>query len=505
MSLRVGSGGQTEVEEYKTYLTNCLEERKKTFLHNYELVLQSPLPDPVHDLRVSIRRLNAIISLIEKLSQSSQLEIKNELKNLMQPLGVLRDVQVRMEWLKKLECDGSPAGRTIIEELETQEKRLISSLPEQLKSSAIEEIEKLDSLSVVDNLTRFINSEGSLPQLCHNEIVRLLAKFERREKRFHETDSVRDLHRARIAFKRFRYTIEIFYPFYPDFDAKELNSFQTKLGDFHDLDLLVNWLKSREEKIGEEDRKAFENLIRTVEEEKAKRFERVRKDIEGKKRLLMKWREFMKKAKKKSEKKEKSKLADLRHEVISLCERFDPDPPHAKYVSALALKLFDEFAKVGLHQLNEKYRTLLDYGCLLHDIGWVDGQRKHHKRSFEMIMASDLPLSKQDKLVIALIARFHRKADPDKKGSYHTLQGKKRDAIAKLSAIIRIADVLDRLHDQKAVIREARLDDQNVVIVVSKGSLNGIPEDAIAKKTAFFIKAYGKPVALVEAEEFQKI
>lgn len=497
----MASASQAETGNYENYLKNCLEERKKTFLRNYELVLQAPLPDAVHDLRVSIRRLNAIVALIEKLSQASKREIRDELKNLMKPLGVLRDVQVRIEWLKELKCDENPAGAAILAELAEEERNLITSLPEYLESSVVDEIKKLEPENFIEELTKAGESRGdSLAVLCHDEITRLLAKFERREKRFHETGETRDLHRARIAFKRFRYTIEIFYPFYPHFDAKELNSFQTKLGDFHDLDLMLNWLKTKEKNAFAEKKDDFEKLMKKLEEEKNKRFEKVKKDIVGKKKLLTKWREFMKKEKKKSGKKEKSQLADLRHEIISLCERFDPDPPHAKYVSALALKLFDEFAKRGLHDLDDKYRTLLDYGCLLHDIGWVDGQRKHHKRSFEMIMASDLPISKQNKLVIALIARFHRKADPDKKGSYHTLQGKKRDAIAKLAAIIRIADVLDRLHDQKAVIKEVRLDDRNVVIAVSKGSLSGLPQDAVAKKTAFFAKAYGKPVMLVEQD-----
>lgn len=488
-------------DKYKNYLVNCLEERKKIFLTNYALVLQAPLPEPVHDLRVSIRRLNAIIALIEKISQSPKNKIREELKNLMTPLGLLRDVQVRIEWLKKLKCDENHLGTVILSELEEEEKKLIESLPRQLKSYAVEEIKKLEISNFVKELTMLETSGGPpLSTLCHNEIVRLLAKFERREKRFHESGKTSDLHRARIAFKRFRYTIEIFYPFYPNFEAKQLNSFQTKLGDFHDLDLMLNWLIVREEKVSQSERKDFGKLIKVIEEEKIKRFDKVRKDIEGKKRLLTRWRNYMRKAKKKTAEKEMSELMDLRHEVISWCERFDPDPPHAKYVSALALKLFDEFARLGLHDLRGKYRTMLDFGCLLHDIGWVDGQSKHHKRSFEMIMNSDLPISKQNKLVIAFIARFHRKADPDKKGSYHALQGKKRDAIAKLAAIIRIADVLDRSHDQKAVIKEAQVNDKNVVVFVGWGSLNGIPDYAIAKKTFFFAKAYGKPVMLVETD-----
>ena len=184
--------------------------------------------------------------------------------------------------------------------------------------------------------------------------------------------------------------------------------------------------------------------------------------------------------------------------MVSFCERFDPDPPHARYVSQLALKLFDEFANLGLHDLGERYRTLLDYGCLLHDIGWVDGQQKHHKRSFEMIVESDLPLGRRNKLITALIARFHRKADPDKKGSFNTLQPKDRSAIGKMAAIIRIADVLDRLHDQNAKISKVNLDKDLVVISVLPGSLRDIPEAAIEKKTAFFPKAYGMPVVIIE-------
>jgi exopolyphosphatase/guanosine-5'-triphosphate,3'-diphosphate pyrophosphatase len=202
-----------------------------------------------------------------------------------------------------------------------------------------------------------------------------------------------------------------------------------------------------------------------------------------------------------SEKTGLSQNKKVHTQVVEICKKFDPDPSHAFHVSELALVLFDGLRNLGLHQLSEQYRQLLEYGCILHDIGWVDGQQKHHKRSFTMITESALSLTDRQKQLVAFIARFHRKAEPGGQEQFQTLPIKEREAIAKLSAIIRIADVLDRFHNQKVTIKDMVLDPAGVIIMISGEFLKIIPQSTLYKKIAYFNKAFGIPAILTEKSD----
>ncbi len=191
----------------------------------------------------------------------------------------------------------------------------------------------------------------------------------------------------------------------------------------------------------------------------------------------------------------------VRDEVVSYCLRFDPDPAHALHVATLAVVLFDELKKLGLHTGACEYRALLEYGALLHDIGWISGQKQHHKVAFTMIQESPLPLTREEKHIVALVARYHRKAEPGDQPEFQALAEPVRDIVSKLAAIIRIADGLDRLHDQKLTIRKVTARETVVEIGVAGGSLKFIPHQVMAKKTAYFKKAFAVPVIMVAASE----
>jgi len=192
-------------------------------------------------------------------------------------------------------------------------------------------------------------------------------------------------------------------------------------------------------------------------------------------------------------------LRKARSEVLALCQRFDPEPAHALHVTKLALKLFDLLKAEHLHALGVHYRLLLEYGCMLHDIGWVDGQPKHHKRALQMIQKSKLPLGTKDKLMVGLIARFHRKAAPADQEELQPLNAADRQALQKLAAIIRLADVLDRFHDQRVRLEGIALTPAGLEIGVSSGFLRLITAEVLSKKTAYFREAFGCPALLVEA------
>ena len=483
--------------DYRQFLIDTLEKRRSAFSRNYASVVEKPDPDPVHDLRVSIRRLSAILSLLAKLSRrDAGNEIGTNLEKMLKPLGELRDVHVRIEWIKQFSPHPSNASEKIVGMLQEIEKSIIESIVPNLEAVFSDRIKGFRSEDFVNPVDKMLKvTLASLDDLCHREILFLLKRFAKRFGCFKKNGSTTQMHRARIALKKFRYTFEIFSDFYPGLKLDVLQDFQTRLGDMHDLELLAEWLAGQKETIPLADQQDLERLSIKAEGERKRRLYKLRKNLAGDIEVLKKWRDIMKEGK---DGKKKAALKNARAEVVSLCERFDPDPPHAAYVTKLAIKLFDELGKLGLHEIDERHKILFEYGCLLHDIGWVDGQQKHHKRSFKMICEADLPLNKKDKLTIALIARFHRKGEPGKQEEFLELPRKDRAAIAKLAAIIRIADVLDRLHNRNVKIEGVAVKDDKVVITVSAGAIEDISEDAISKKSAYFRTAFGMPAVVIE-------
>jgi exopolyphosphatase / guanosine-5'-triphosphate,3'-diphosphate pyrophosphatase len=137
-----------------------------------------------------------------------------------------------------------------------------------------------------------------------------------------------------------------------------------------------------------------------------------------------------------------------RRSIIELGERCGYWSEHAQQVARLALNIFDQTRSV--HGLSDREREWLEYGALLHDVGVHISYERHHRHSYYLIKNGDLRgFDPQEIEVIALIARYHRQATP-KKGheGYGDLRGSLRRTVKILSAMVRLAEGLDRSHAQ---------------------------------------------------------
>ena len=137
-----------------------------------------------------------------------------------------------------------------------------------------------------------------------------------------------------------------------------------------------------------------------------------------------------------------------RRSVIELGERCGYWSEHAQQVARVALTIFDQTRSV--HGLSDKEREWLEYGALLHDIGVHISYERHHRHSYYLIKNGDLRgFQPQETEVIALLARYHRQATPKKSHEgYADLPGMLRGTVKTLSAMVRLAEGLDRSHAQ---------------------------------------------------------
>lgn len=133
-------------------------------------------------------------------------------------------------------------------------------------------------------------------------------------------------------------------------------------------------------------------------------------------------------------------------EVRAFAEGCGYERGHSHQVTRLALLLFDDLE--SLHKMGSRERFLLHCGGLLHDIGWAYGKAGHHKSARRMILEDQsLPLNDRQRLLVSLIARYHRKALPrDGHEDFASLDDEDRQRVRALAAILRVADGLDRTH-----------------------------------------------------------
>ncbi|MEN6472761.1 MAG: HD domain-containing protein [Syntrophaceae bacterium] len=123
------------------------------------------------------------------------------------------------------------------------------------------------------------------------------------------------------------------------------------------------------------------------------------------------------------------------------------DEVHARQVTRLSLAIFDGLKE--LHGLGKRPRLLLECAALLHDIGFTRENKKgHHKRAMELILKGSLSgISEMERIMVALVARYHRKTLPSvAHATYRLLDIRHRRTVDMLAACLRVADGLDRTH-----------------------------------------------------------
>jgi exopolyphosphatase/guanosine-5'-triphosphate,3'-diphosphate pyrophosphatase len=150
-------------------------------------------------------------------------------------------------------------------------------------------------------------------------------------------------------------------------------------------------------------------------------------------------------------------FADVRGaSVRNLAHQYPIDPPHVKHVAALALQMQDALVEQGVLDRAPEERELLWAAAELHDIGMTVDYDDHHKHSRYLILNAGLPgFTPRELALIAQVARYHRKGSPGF-GELAPLMREGDDALlARCSALLRLAEQLERSRDQ--VVREARL------------------------------------------------
>jgi exopolyphosphatase/guanosine-5'-triphosphate,3'-diphosphate pyrophosphatase len=192
----------------------------------------------------------------------------------------------------------------------------------------------------------------------------------------------------------------------------------------------------------------------------------------------------------------------LRQAVLDFARSHGFEEAHALQDERLALRLFDETARLGLHALavnvsvatgRATARELLASAAILHDIGYSEGYEEHHKTAFRLISTAFIPsLHDRDRLLVAHVARYHRGATPDtsKHAALAALSRSERDVVTQLGAILRFADGLDRSHANAVADLACSLEGERFSVVLSPGRNDAEERWAGQKKARWFASVF---------------
>ena len=451
--------------------------------------------DPVHDLRVALRRCRSLADGLMALDpDSSWKDMKRAGRKLFQALGELRDMQVMQGWIEKLNGanDNDPSAPSAFNDPVAvkllDHVHLREAVCKQLALKDLSQFDRKQWRQWARALPRRAGRvrPGSVVYL-HLALEKWTAAYDL-HKHALRTRSQVALHQLRIGIKRFRYTVENFLPRQHALWGDDLKELQDLLGEVHDLDVL--WATAIEIQAfpDAESRSRWREKLNV---ERGKRIERYREKMVGRQSLWRLWRA------------ELPAGPQLRTAAMSRLRVWagylDPDFSHSQRVALLALLLYDGLKDAGLVKgnalplsLNYDSRTVLHAAALMHDVGKAKGQEKHQKKSYRMIRRLERPLgwSAREMEMAALVARYHRGALPRPRGkSLQVLELPDRPIAMELAGVLRLANALDAWHGRESdgggdsPRLEVRFEDRVVVVrAAGYSALDGSAEDVAAAR-----------------------
>jgi len=184
-----------------------------------------------------------------------------------------------------------------------------------------------------------------------------------------------------------------------------------------------------------------------------------------------------------------------RRTVLRMMDRFAGDRAHAEQVRRLALTLFDGLQLDLDEATRASWRAMLEDAALLHDVGHHISARDHHKHGQYIILHSRMVgYTGPEVAVLANIVRYHKRSPKSDHDGFAALDEPQRTQVEHLSAILRVADALDRSHCQLVQDLEIR-DDGTAVNLTAR-----VPEEAHIERWAAegstnrLSNAIGRPV-----------
>jgi exopolyphosphatase/guanosine-5'-triphosphate,3'-diphosphate pyrophosphatase len=191
---------------------------------------------------------------------------------------------------------------------------------------------------------------------------------------------------------------------------------------------------------------------------------------------------------------------DQRRVVEQMVRRYGVQVTHARKVAKLAHRLFESLH--SLHRLPPELGKLLEAAAYLHDVGHFVSDTAHHKHSYYLVAHSELPgFTDAERQLIALLCRYHRRAMPVQRHSpFQTLDPESRRAVLLLTPLLRIADSLDRSHEQRVSDLQVQFRNGSIAVALESSEDTDLEMWAAERVADSFRETYQLPLTLTKVK-----
>jgi CHAD domain-containing protein len=222
-------------------LLEALENRWRKYLEELKRCRAEFSNEAVHDVRVALRRLLSLIRLLNSIAPRPRLRKLNRLlKSQLDDFDDLRDTQVMLAEISET-IRNLPGLAEFQAHLERVERRLLKDLRKKIRNLDLKEIARR-IWKTREALAGEEYADSAAPILGSVDDAFLAAR-----QRYQQVDpnTPSSIHRLRVAFKKFRYMLEIAHPLLKDFppdNLKRMHEYQSLMGEVQDAEVFLQTL-----------------------------------------------------------------------------------------------------------------------------------------------------------------------------------------------------------------------------------------------------------------------
>lgn len=226
----------------RTLLLDSLNARWDKYREIIKVCRREFSDEAVHDLRVAARRLLALVDLLRTLAPHPRLQkIRAALKRQLDEFDDLRDTQVMLAEISE-NIDSLPDLQPFQVSLKKRERRLLRDAAEVVDGL------KLGGLARrIEKVRAGLTEQAASPVFDGNTLRAVDDAYATVLQRYGWIDPQQPptIHHTRVAFKKFRYMVEVVHPLLPGFPAanlKRMHDYQTSMGEIQDVEVFLNVL-----------------------------------------------------------------------------------------------------------------------------------------------------------------------------------------------------------------------------------------------------------------------
>lgn len=182
---------------------------------------------------------------------------------------------------------------------------------------------------------------------------------------------------------------------------------------------------------------------------------------------------------------------DILASARSISKRYKCSQAHIRNLEELALQVFDRMKKI--HGMGKRERLLLQIALILHNCGKFISLEDVSECAYNIIMATEIiGLSDIEREMIAYIVKFN--TSPfiyyDELPVRTAIGRNQYMSVAKLTAILRIVNALDRTHRQKCKDAVITLKEHELKIAVTSSEDLSLETGSFKEKSEFFEEVF---------------